>query len=50
LNNTVGYETLVPGKPVFDLNEAFYTDARFRYGVQDMNELLSALVNAIDEG
>ncbi|GAA0547434.1 hypothetical protein GCM10008994_22870 [Halorubrum ejinorense] len=50
LNNTVGYEALLYGKPVVALGEAFYTDARFTHSVDDVNELPRALTKAIDEG
>lgn len=48
LNNTVGYESLLYGKPVVSLGDAFYD--RFTYKVKDINELDSVLAEAQREG
>lgn len=49
LNNTVGYEALLHGKPVVALGDGFYTDSRYTHGVEDINELPQVLAEAIDE-
>lgn len=48
LNNTVGYEALLHGKPVVALGEGFYTD--YSYELDDRNGLAQALTDAIKEG
>lgn len=50
LNNTVGHEAIIWGKPVIPLGEAFYDAPAFVYSVDDLNEMNSAITQAIKKG
>jgi len=46
LNNTVGYEALMHGKPVIALGDAFYSGYGFTFDVNDLNDLPEVLTTA----
>lgn len=48
LNNTVGYESILHGKNVICLGDAFYTGAGYTIDVTDIGELPSALSKATE--
>ncbi|MFC7193469.1 hypothetical protein ACFQL4_00505 [Halosimplex aquaticum] len=48
LNNTVGYEALLYGKPVITLGKAFYDD--YTYKVDDINDIDRTIKYAVNSG
>lgn len=48
LNNTVGYEALMYGKPVVSLGDAFYND--YTTDIDDINDLDRCVARAIEDG
>jgi hypothetical protein len=47
LNNTVGYEALIHGKPVVTLGDAFYSHLGYTYDVTDLASLPETLAEAV---
>lgn len=47
LNNTVGYEALIHGKPVVTLGSAFYDGAGYSYSPENINDIPEVLQEAI---
>ncbi len=47
LNNTVGYEALIHGKPVVTLGDAFYSHRGYTYDVNNMTSLPETLADAV---
>jgi len=47
LNNTVGYEGVMYGKPVLTLGDAFYSDAGYTHDVINFRSLLEELNSAV---
>ena len=50
LNNTVGHEALLWGKPVVTLGDALYSETRLTTDVNDIDKLDVKISEAIDEG
>jgi hypothetical protein len=49
LNNTVGYEAILHGKPVVTLGKGFYTPSALTYNVRNINKLSTIIAKAISE-
>lgn len=47
VNNTVGYEAIMYGKPVVTLGDAFYSGAGYTWDVATLDELATQLSNAV---
>jgi len=47
LNNTVGYEAVMSGKPVITLGDAFYSGAEYTRDVMNLHSLPAELNNAV---
>lgn len=47
LNNTVGYEAILHGKPVVVLGDAFYSNLGYTYDVTEISELDATLNDAV---
>ncbi|KAA9410372.1 hypothetical protein EGO51_11350 [Haloarcula hispanica] len=50
LNNTVGYESLLYGKPVITLGDAFYDGAGYTHDVKNLSHLAERINEAIQSG
>ncbi|MWV40047.1 hypothetical protein [Natrialba sp. INN-245] len=50
LNNTVGHEAIIWGKPVVALGDALYSDLQFVESVDDINALPASIAAAMDSG
>jgi len=50
LDNTVGYEALLYGKPVITLGDAFYDGTGYTHDVRDLSQLEERLNEAIQTG
>ena len=50
LNNTVGYEAIMWGKPVLTLGDAFYSGYKYTQDVSNLNSLPSYLSDAVESG
>lgn len=50
LNNTVGHEAIIWGKPVVALGDALYSDLQFVESVDDINALPAKITAVIDSG
>ena len=48
LNNTVGFEALMYGKPVVTLGNGFYADSKYVHSVDDISEIESVLYQAVE--
>lgn len=48
LNNTVGFEALMYGKPVVTLGDGFYADSEYVHSVEDINDIGPVLHRAVE--
>lgn len=50
LNNTVGYESIIQGKPVITMGNAFYNRSGYTHDVNNLDRLTETLETAVNSG